>query len=98
MDNVVKIGLWSEVDVYCSCGRLGWKYYVVYNQLSIACSHVETALPCYIPGIPLTILDDSPVAAVDYTVMEAVSHPTVEASMTPTAMRHQAAGMSLCSF
>ena len=71
--------------------------------LSFAFSHVETALPCCIPGIPL---DDSPVAAVDYTVteavdytvMEPVGHPTVGASVTPTAMRHQAAGMSLCSF
>ena len=78
--------------------------------LIVACSHVK-ALPCCIPGMPL---DDSPVAAVDntvteavdntvtepvdYTVTEPVVHPTVGASMTPTAMRHLAAGMSLCSF
>ena len=70
---------------------------------SVAYSNIETTLPCCIPGIPL---DDSPVAAVDHTVTEAVDytvmvpvvHPTVGASMTPTAMKHQAAGMTLCSF
>ena len=50
-----------------------------------------------IPGVPLTVLGDSPVAAVDYSVVEAVDHHTSGASMTPSrkaAKRRQAAGRS----
>ena len=50
-----------------------------------------------IPGIPLTVLGRSPVAAVDYSIMEAVDHTTGGASMTPlrsVTKRHQAAGKS----
>ena len=43
------------------------------------------------------MLGDSPVVAVDYSVMEAVDHPNGGASMTPSrkaAKRRHAAGMS----
>ena len=43
-------------------------------------------------------VDNTVTEPVDYTVTEPVGHPTVGASMTPTAMRHLAASISLCSF
>ena len=45
-------------------------------------------------------MGDSPEAAVDYSVTEAVDHPTGGASLTPSrkvAQRHQAVGKSHCS-
>ena len=50
-----------------------------------------------IVGVPLTVLGDSPVATVDYSVVEAVDHHTSGASMTlsrKAAKKRQAAGRS----
>ena len=75
--------------------------FTVGTVVSVACTMLNYI--CYvasitiIPGIPLTVLGDSPVAAVDYSVMETVDHPTGGASPTPSrkaAKRRQAAGRS----
>ena len=65
----------------------------VHCRNSIACTHVE--LHYHHAGIPLTVLDGSPVAPVDYSMVEAVDHPTGGASMTPSrkgAKRRQSPG------